>query len=59
MSKTMKLNDLKKQFPNNYYLGEYVRFNYYEIEDLSNEAAHLLIRKHSNDNILGEKVRTL
>jgi hypothetical protein len=55
----MKLEEVKKKYSNDSDLGEYVRFNYYEIENLSNEAAHLLIRKHSNDNILGEKVRTL
>jgi hypothetical protein len=55
----MKLEEAKKKYSNDSDLGEYVRFNYYEIEDLSNEDARHLIRKHSNDFSLGEIVRIL
>jgi hypothetical protein len=58
MNKTMKLNDLKKQFPNNYYLGEYVRHNYYEIKDLI-ENIKDIVNLYPNNFVLGEKIRTL
>ncbi len=53
------LVELKSKLPNDQDLGEYVRFNYDKIIDLSYTETQKIVNANPNDFMLGEEIRRI
>jgi hypothetical protein len=54
----MKLEDARLMYSNDYDLGEYVRCNYKDVDDLNDkENVKEMLNSHPNDSKLGAYIR--
>ena len=53
----MTLKEVKKKYPNDYNLGNFIRFHFEEINDLISYEIKIIIKNHPNDASLGNYMR--